>query len=254
MGERIVYSTLVALRGAMPDTLRPLEAIARLWARSLRQRALFDGRVVLLSNIPGLEIDGVEVIATPFHAEDRRHLFVERVRRFAHVPVRPRDVVMQLDLDALAVAPLEPLFEAIRPGVLLAARSGSSPLIHGHAGALMSRRARQCCRLRGWGRRAGVSACVTACDGASWHALMRRWSAACRLGSRNRPVPELGDQAFLNWLFVAGIMPVRRLPAESIRHVRRPGENPDDPSIRRAIVLHFPFKERLAEMERFCQQ
>ena len=157
---------------------------------------------------------------------------------------------MQLDLDALAMRSIEPLFGAIRPATLTAARSGFSPLIHDHAGCLLTRPERWKYRLRGWYCRAGVSACVTACDGRAWPRLMRRWAAAMRARGRGKLAPPLGDQSFLNFLFVTGAAPIRRLAAHMVHHVRRPGEPLDGAAAARAVVLHFPLPCKLAEMRR----
>ena len=246
MGERVVYSTLATLPGATQAQLDPLLEMATLWATHLRGPARFGGRVTLLTNVPGLTIDGVECVPTPFAATDRRTLFIERVRLARRLKIDPNGRVMQLDLDALAVAPLDPLFDAVRPGTLSAATSGLTPLCHAHCGQLLTRRQRWMYRLRGWDRRRGVSACVTACDGRSFAPLMRRWSAAIRAVGRDRPVPELGDQTYLNFLFLTGLAPVHRLPAGLIHHVRAPGE-PPPPG---AAVLHFPLPNKLQEMRR----
>lgn len=251
MGERVVYSTLCALAGGTPAQLQTLTEMASLWAAHLRGPGRFDGRVVLLTDVPDLRVRGAEPVVAPFRAADRRELFLQRVRQFRYVPVGPGDRVMQLDLDALAVAPLDPLFGTVRPGALTAARSALSPLAHDNAGSVMTRGERWACRLRGWHLRAGVSACVTACEGADWHRLMRRWSAAIRGRGRGRAVPPLGDQSFLNFLFLTGAAPVRRLPAHLVYHVRRPGLPPDDPAARRATVLHFPVPQKLDEMRRW---
>ena len=250
MAERIVYSALCSLDGGGPDRLEPLVAMAGLWASHLRGPGRFDGRLLLLTNVPGLRVEGAEPIAAPIRAADRRDLFLERVRRFRRLPVGPGDRVLQMDLDALAVAPIAPLFEAIRPGVLLASPSRLPPLAADQAGTLLTAGERRRYRALGWGRRPGVSACLTACDGASWPRLMGRWAAAIRSRCRGRPVPPLGDQSFLNVLFLTGAVPVRRFPRGLIHHVRRPGEPLDDPAAVRAAVLHFPTARRLEEMRR----
>ena len=253
MGERIIYSTLCALEGASSAQLEPMLEMAAMWAAHLRGPGRFAGRIILLTNLPQLRIDGVDAIATPFRAAQRRELFLERVRHFRHVPVQPADQVVQLDLDALAIAPLEAVFDRIRPGTLMAARSGYSPLAHQHAGSLMTRRERWSYRLRGWYHRAGVSACVTACDGRTWPRVMRRWSAAMRARGRGRPAPELGDQSFLNFLFVTGAAPIARLPRRLIYHARRPGVPLNDPDAARATIVHFPLPQKLEEMRRWSR-
>ena len=253
MGERIIYSTLYALDGASTAQLEPMLDMAAMWAAHLRGPGRFIGRIILLTNLPQLRIAGVDAISTPFRAAQRRELFLERVRRSRHVPVEPQDQVMQLDLDTLALAPVEPLFGAIRPGLFMAARSGYSPLAHQHAGGLMTRRERWSYRVRGWYHRAGVSACVTACDGRTWPRVMRRWSAAMRARGRGRPVPELGDQSFLNFLFVTGAAPIARLPRRLVFHARRPGLPLDHPPAARAAVIHFPLPQKLQEMRRWSR-
>lgn len=250
MGERIVYSTLYALDGSTAEQHQPLLEMAQLWVAHLRGPARFDGRVVLLTNLPELQVADVEAIATPFSGADRQTLFLERVRRFRHVPVGPRDQVMQMDLDALAVAPLDSLFAETRPGELCAALSSLPPLDHDQAGGLLTRSERWRYRIRGWEWRRGVSACVTCCDGASWTPLMRRWAAAIRGRGRGRPMPLLGDQSFLNFLFLTGAARVRRLPGHLVHHVRQAELPLPDPAAVRAAVLHFPMPQKLEEMHR----
>jgi hypothetical protein len=82
---------------------------------------------------------------------------------------------------------------------------------------------------------------------------MRRWSAAIRVRGRGRPVPLLGDQSFLNFLFLTGAARIRRLPRRLIYHVRRPGIRLDDPAAARAAVLHFPIPRKLEEMRRWSR-
>ena len=251
MGERIIYSTLCALPGTTPGQLRQYADMASTWAATLRDAGRFGGRVLLLTNVPDLRVDGVEALPAPFAAAGRREAFVERVRVFRHVPVRSDDRVMHMDLDTVAVAPAERLFEAIRPGTLMAAPSGDPPLAHEHAGSLMTRAERWKYRLCGGYHRVGVSACVTACHGDAWTKLMRRWAAAIRGRGRGRPIPPLGDQSYLNFLFLTGAARVRRFPPDLIHHVRRPGLPLDDPAAGRAAVLHFPVPNKLEEMRRW---
>ena len=253
MGERIVYSTLCALEGASPESLEPLMEMARLWASHLRGPAGFDGRILLITNLPDLLVEGAELVAASIRATDRRELFLERVRQYPVITPAPGDRIMQLDLDALAVAPLDRLFEAARPGTLMAARSGLSPLHPDHAGPMLSRPARWGYRLRGWSLRRGVSACVTVCDGASWGDLMGRWAEAFASVGSGRRTPTLGDQSFLNYLFLTGGARVRRLPGSWIHHFRRPGAPLDDPAAAGATILHFPIPRKLEEMRRWSR-
>lgn len=256
MADRIVYSTLCALAGSSQAQLQAIIDMASLWAAHLRDRARFDGRVVLLTNVPNLQIAGAESIAAPFQAVDRQRLFLERVLRFRAVPVVPTDQVMQMDLDALAVAPLDPLFEAMQPDALMAAPSRMGPLAEEQAGSLLTRCERWMYRARGWHRREGVSACVTGCYGSDWTRLMRRWAAAIRVRGRSRPVPQFGDQSFLNFLLLSGAARVQRLPPHLVYHVRQPGSVFHDPAAARAVVWHFPIlptPQRLEEMRRSSQ-
>lgn len=253
MAEDIVYSTLCGLAGADRASLESLVDMARLWAAHLREPGQFTGRILLLTNVPDLPaIKGVEFVAAPFAADDRRKLFIERVRRYSHVPARPGSRVMQLDLDALAVAPLGPLLAQCHPGRLTAARSGWSPLVPAHAGGLLSRAERWRCRSLGWSWRAGVSASVTICSGEDWTWIMRRWAASFRARRRAQP-PPLGDQSYLNWLFVTGAVPMRRLEPRWVRHLRRAGRPAADPQLRGATILHFPIPDKLSEMRRLSR-
>ena len=251
MAERVIYSTLCALPDTTAEQIRHYCEMAATWAASLRGAGGFGGRLVLLTNVPGLRVDGLDSLPAPFHAVDRKSAFLERVRAFRHVPVRAADTVMHMDLDTVAVAPLEAVFSAIRPGTLMAAPSGDSPLAHEHAGSLMTRAERWRYRLCGGYHRVGVSACVTACHGSDWPRLMRRWAASIRGRGLGRPIPPRDDQSYLNFLFLTGAARVRRFPAHLIHHIRRPGLPLDDAVARRAVVLHFPVPNKLDEMRRW---
>lgn len=253
VGDDVVYSTLSLLDGAPRGALDPFIEMATLWAAHLRGPGRFDGRVILLTNVPDLPaIPGVEFVLTSFDARDRSRLFMERVRHYRAVPSSTTARIMQLDLDALAIAPLAPLLARARAGRLLAARSGWSPLVHDHAGQLLTRPQRWRYRLAGWSIRAGVSACVTLCHAGDWIRIMRRWAAGFRARPLPRP-PQLGDQAYLNWLFLTGALPVHRLPGTWVHHLRTPGEPSTDPAQRRATILHFPIPNKLREMRRLSR-
>jgi hypothetical protein len=251
MANRIIYSTLCALDDAPAEQCAQIRAMASLWAAHLRGPGRFEGRLIVLTNLPDLEIPGAECLTAPFEVASRPHLFLERVRQYRRVPVGPDDQVMQLDLDALAMAPVHALFDAIRPATLMAAQSGLPPLAHEQAGNLMTRPERWRYRVRGWYRRPGVSACVTVCNGADWPRLMECWVQAIDERGNGRPVPLLGDQSFLNLLFLTGHAKVRRLPKSLVYHVRKPDLPMDHPLATQATILHFPLKDRLPVMQRW---
>lgn len=253
MGERIIYSTLCALPGTPPEQIRQYLEMVSTWAATLRGAGRFDGRVFLLTNVPDVRLEGVEPLPTQFAAAGRDEAFLERVRVFRRVPVGPEDQVIHMDLDTVAVAPAARLFEVIRPDTLMAAPSGDPPLAHEHAGSLMTRGERWRYRVCGGYGRVGVSACITACDGAAFPRLMGRWAAAIRGRGRGRPMPPRADQSYLNFLYLTGAARVRRFPADLIHHVRRPGLPLDDPAARRAAVLHFPVPNKLDEMRRWSR-
>lgn len=155
---------------------------------------------------------------------------------------------MQLDVDALAVRPVEPLFAGPRETALRAAPSGLAAMDPLHAHRLVGGPARLWYgRVLGWRRRLGVSACCTSCTGEQWPRLMGEWAAAIRRHGR-RPAPVLGDQSFLNLLYVTRRIGIRALPPGAIHHVY--GEpDAEGEAAERARVLHFPNARKLEMMK-----
>ena len=226
---------------------RTLEMV-ELWLAHLRGPGRFAGRVVLLTNEPRLPLRDVELVPLGATPADRRQLFLQRVLAWDRLAVRRGEWWMQLDADTLVVRPLEALFPATDEATLWASPSGLTPLDPMHAASLLSRPQRLWYgRVRGWRRRLGVSACITTCAGAHWAALMGAWAGAIHAHG-DRPVPELGDQSFLNLLHMTGAIRVRALPPALVHHVRTEADL-GAAAAERAHVLHFPNPHKLAMMK-----
>ena len=223
--------------------------MARLWVDQLRGAGRFGGRVLLLTNLKDLPPEatraGVEPVRVDLGPVDRPGLFMQRVLLWERLPVEAGDRVMQLDLDALAMRPLDPLFESMSNESLSAAPSRLTPLDPMHAGPLLSRPRRVWKRWLGWDRRAGLSASVTGGLYQPWQRAMRAWATAIRK-HRGTP-PPLGDQSFLNLLLIRGSASLTAFPAGLIHHVGHE-ESPSLPAAEAASVLHFPFPDRLVAM------
>jgi hypothetical protein len=251
----VVWSMLVRLPGASDAQVAPMLEMARLWAAHLRGPAAHRGPVVLLSNLPDPGIDGLEVVPVQSRATTRREVFAERPR-LARTALRPeaQDRYLQLDLDALARHSLEPLFRGIRSGELRVAPSMlpvGGPHHAGHAWGPVRRF--WLGRVRGWDRRPGVSASVNGCSGGDWDMVMGSWAGVIeRDRSRGVPLPELGDQAYLNELHGRRVVPMRRYGPGEVHHLRVDDEAPRE-RIDGARVLHFPLPEKLERMREWSR-
>ncbi len=232
-----------------------LLAMAGLWAAHLRGPGEHAGDIMVLTDMPSLAIAGVRTVPVTCDARTRPEIFAARpelARR--HIHPEPDDRYMQLDLDSLARHPIAPLFAAIEPGEMRVAPS-MLPLLHPQQARFLVPRWRRWWyrRVRGWDRRLGVSASVTACHGADWTRFMGAWADVIR-GSRGRALdgPRPGDQGHLNYLYAFGRIPMRRYGPDHIHHLRVDDRAPPD-RIDRARVLHFPVPDKLERMREWSR-
>lgn len=242
--KTLIYSYL-GLTTDPDEASEPLIEMYDLWWRHLRGPGRYQGDIILFSNLPGLERPDVQVrpILTLSHIPDE--LFYARVQNYPSVPASAYDVVLQTDLDVLAIRDVAPLFQLTTP--FQAATSGL-PLFHaGHLGNARNfpmdfwRR-----YLPGAQHRLGVSASVFACAGAHWSVYMRRWAELVNR-YRSRALP-FHDQTLLNLAYARQTFPIQPYPVHYIRHQ-------DWASHPEAILWHFPIGDiRLDVMRQHAVQ
>lgn len=246
----IVYSLLYRGRDCDAERFGDMVRMAELWVRHLRGPGQHCGPIVLISNVRDLAIELTE----PMWVEDTDRA-ARRVLPFkviaAHRALHPGagDRVMQIDIDALARHPIEPMFDGIRAGEMRVAPSALHLMHWQQLGHLLGRwRRRWYGRVLGWRRRLGVSSSLTACLGKDWAPFISRWVGLIERHER-RPLPEPlpGDQAYLNYLYAFRQVPMRRYGGDDIHHLRVNDPTPRE-RIDAARVLHFPVPEKLERM------
>ena len=248
MTRQVVYSMCCRLPEDDGTGFRHQLEMVELWLAHLRGPGRFTGRVVLITNERRLPWSDVEPMPLGTVAQDRTRLFLQRVLIYDRLPVRAGETWMQLDVDALAVRPIEALFAGAADVGLRAAPSGFSPLHPMHARWLVRRHTRLWYgRVRGWDHRLGVSACLTSCTAERWHQSMGAWAALIRRHGE-RPMPILGDQSFLNLLYMTGKAGIRLVEDGAVLHVRDERDMESGPA-EEARVLHFPNPRKLAMMK-----
>ena len=233
--KTLIYSHLYQLQipGTTPTAL--FRGLLDLWFDHLRGPGLYAGDVLLFTNVPGLERPGLQVRAVEGVPADRPRAFMQRVLTYRDVPVQGYDVAMQMDLDMLAVADVNPLFP--RDDRLWAATSDLRLLDARHAWTLIPRWRRAVHKVSGW-RMAelGASACMVASATSTYERNFGAWARAIQAHG-NRPLPRQCDQSFLNLLLLNGTVPMTCWPAELIRHR-------DWDQAVHARVLHFPGRRK----------
>lgn len=222
-------------RGAM------LPGVLDLWYDHLRGPGCYTGDVLLFTNVEGLRRPGLMTRPMSHVPVDSHEGYLQRVLTHHDVPVRNYDVVMQMDMDILAIADVAPLFPTDER--LWAAPSDLRTLDGKNAWTLIPRWRRVLHKVSGWRmREPGVSACVIACASAAWERHLSAWARAIQAHG-NRPLPPLLDQSFLNLLWLKGTVPMACWPPELICHR-------DWDTAGGARLLHFPGR-RKQEMQRF---
>lgn len=248
MTDQVIYSACYRLPDADAAAFRDLLDMVELWLAHLRGPGGFTGRVVLLTNEKDLPLPDVELVPIEDTAANRKELFRQRPLAYDRLPVRSGERWMQLDADTLAMRSIEPLFA--RPGDTTLRASPSGLTVIENAAPVLSRVERFWYgRVRGWHDRPGVSACLTSCTGEQWNRLMGPWAAAIRRHNARGSQAPIGDQGFLNLLYMKGEVSVTPLPAGLIYHVR--GETDlYGGAAEQAHVLHFPNPWKLEFMKR----
>jgi hypothetical protein len=239
----LIFSHLYQRPGSPSQPLAALTDTLDVWLGHLRGPGRYTGDVILFTNVANLVHPGLTI--RPFEgvpAEPRRaHL--HRALSYRSVPVQDYDVAMQMDLDLLAVADVNPLFP--RDTQLWAAPSDACTLDWRHAWTLLPRWRRALHKFFGWRvHELGVSACVVASATATWEKNFGAW-AKLIVKHGDRPLPHLADQSFLNLLYLKGIVSMARWSPDLIRHR-------DWDSAPGARLLHFPCSRR-PDLQRYVQ-
>jgi hypothetical protein len=239
--KTLIYSHLWKLPGSTVCQAAALRTLLNLWFTHLRGPGRYDGDILLFTNVPDLQRPGLMVRRLPDVPDNSAHVFVRRVLTYHEVPVQDYDVVMQMDLDLLAVDAVVPMFP--RDERLWAAPSDMRMLDWRHAWTLIPRWRRAVHKLSGWRmHEMGASACVVASASTTWERNLGAWARAIREHG-DRRMPRQSDQSFLNLLLLERTIPMARWSAESIRH-RNWNE------ARQARLLHFPGR-RKEHMQRY---
>ena len=229
--KTLIYSHLYHRPGASEEAVVRLRRLLDLWYEHLRGPGQYTGDVLLFSSLGGLERPGL--LVSPFGAvpADARRAFLQRVLWYDRVPSREYDVVLQLDLDALAMSDVNRMFPSDER--LWAAPSDLRMLEWRQAWTLLPKWRRGVHKLTGW-RMAemGVCACSVASATTTWERNFGSWARLVR-SHGGRPVPSLSDQSFLNLLFLKRTVPMATWSRDAIVHLNW-DRSPD------ACLLHFP--------------
>jgi hypothetical protein len=231
----LIFTHLYQRPGAARQPTAALEDTLDMWLAHVRGPGRFEGDVILFTNIDGIAPKGAFVRAFPDVPADARRAHVHRALSYGLVPAGDYDVAMQMDLDLLAVADINPLFP--RDERLWAAPSDAAMLDWRHAYPLLPRRRRWLHRFSGWRmHELGVSACVVASATSVWERNFGAWARAIR-DHADRPLPHLADQSFLNLIYFTQGVDMCRWPPHLIRHR-------DWDTAAGACLLHFPCSRR----------
>ncbi len=225
--------------------------VVELWLAHLRGPGGHRGDTLLFTDSPEA-LARLDVRTAPFGgpAATPAELFLRRVRNGLRIEAEGHTAIVQMDLDMLAIAPLEGFFP--RDGALWAAASGLDLFERRHLGYFFPRGWRRRWEALRAGlrrrRRPPVSACLVAARGDRWRGHLERWCAAIEQAAAAVPEapPPLGDQTVLNLVHHRGWIPVRAFPESWIQH-RGWAPGPE------TRVLHFAgVPDRLAAMRRFA--
>ena len=188
----LIFSHLYQRPGALSQPIRALEETLDAWLDHLRGPGAYAGDVILFTNVT--LASRRDLIVRPFDnvPADERRAHLHRALSYRIVPVRDYDVVLQMDLDLLAVDDVNQLFPTDRQ--MWAAPSDACTLDWRHALPLLPRWRRGLHKLLGWRtNELGVSACVVASAAETFHRNFGAWAGVIeRHGARE--LPHLADQ------------------------------------------------------------
>jgi hypothetical protein len=243
----LIFSHLYQRPGAPNQPLQVHKDTVDVWLDHLRGPGSYGGDVILFTNVftNVAQISRGDLIVRPFDGvpADARLAHLHRALSYRIVPARNYDVVMQMDLDVLAVADLNPLFPTDRQ--LWAAPSDACTLDWRHAWTLLPRWRRGLHKFFGWRTdELGVSACVVGSAAETFEKNFGAWARVIEQHG-NRELPHLADQSFLNLVYFKRIVPMTRWSPRLICHQH--WETADS-----ACLLHFPCSRR-SQMQRFLK-
>jgi hypothetical protein len=209
----LIYSFL----GLRKDDTTPrpdLMAMYDLWLKHLRGPGNYHGDILLISPY-GEELarPGVQVRA-PFHqGTTPQEAFLARVRNHTIIPFTAYDVMLQTDLDVLAIRDVSPLFAIDTP--FHAATSNLRLYDPRHAG---NWRHFAATAWRGWlpqqHSRLGVSACVFACNRQHWLNCMGHWTRLIERHQHGHLAYD--DQTLLNVALANRTFPITPYPPSEL--------------------------------------
>lgn len=235
--KTLVYSMLLATPDA-PETWPDLISMYELWWRHWRGPGGYAGDLMLFTNMPDLARPSVQIRPLKHLTTEVKDVFYARVLNYQIVPFSRYDLIMQTDLDVLAINHVAPLFQLSSP--FQAAASGLNLYDPRHIGSL------RCFPMDAWQRflpskrtRQGISASAFACAGTDWIRCMSHWAKLVDC-YRHRPL-HLDDQTLLNLAYARQSLPIASYPPSYIRH-HNWANHPD------AILWHFPTLNRLEVM------
>jgi hypothetical protein len=239
----LIFSHFYERPGASSEPNQALKDTLDIWLDHLRGPGAYEGDVILYTNVAGIRWP--DLIVRPFDGvpADPRRAHLHRALSYRIVPVQQYDVVMQMDLDLLAVDDINPLFPTDRQ--MWAAPSDACTLDWRHAWTLLPRWRRRFHKLFGWRtHELGVSACVVASAAETFEKNFGAWARVIEEHD-DREIPHLADQSFLNLVYFKRLVPMTRWDPTLICH-----QNWE--AAVGARVLHFPCSRR-SEMQRFVK-
>jgi hypothetical protein len=214
-----------------------------LWARSLRETGNYRGDILIFTDRPELQLPGIIVRPLLLQNVELKHFWLTRILNYKNLPYRDYDTLMHIDLDAVCVNDINDLF-ALNEDLRTAP---SNLLLFDRQHILPFMNPAQRIKYRYFSRqrsRKGVSACVFSCASSAWEKNMKAWAEAIEQHG-NGPVPDLGDQSFLNLLYYRNTIPFRPYSREEIQHK-------DWSFSPQARIFHFPgLADRAALMQRY---
>ncbi len=226
------------------DTDSPYDgAMLRLWRDSLRGPGRFGGDILVITNRDDLHEDGMRFLTAEMDFERVADFFYFRIHNHAQVPAGEYASILQLDMDMLATADVNPLFPS--DDAMRVTWSNFAALSWEHARHIMpSWRYRILCLDPRTRRAPGVSACFLGCDSRVWHDYMDRWSRLMHEGEARFRTPLLREQSYLNLAWLKKLFPMKIVGRDTVQH----GGWTLDEGVR---MWHFPnVPDRLAVMEK----
>lgn len=237
--KALVYSHLISNRSDRNYAPGTVDAMLDLWLRSLRGPGRFTGDILLFTDREDLRAPQIIVRPIRLQWAQDKELWTARIANYERLPYRDYDTIMHLDLDTICVNDITDLFatdDTLRaaPSNLLLfepkhIRQFLNPAQKIWYGRFSPRRSQK-----------GVSASIFSCAASAWEHNMGTWARTIAQ-HRHAPVPELGDQSYLNLLYFRKAIPIRPYSYEEIQH-RDWSYSPH------ARIFHFPGRPDRVEL------